>query len=139
MVYFSALLSDRFRKSNSCVSFARALYIIGPDQKIKGNRACKQCKDWFPDMTNLRTTQCKGCTKAAQFGKEGGRRQYCVDHKEEGMINLGSVKCECGKTANYGAAGGRRTHCAEHKTEGMVDKRTGKSKPEVVPRPAPSP
>lgn len=138
MVSFSALLSDLKAVFPSRVPFSS--HIIGPDQKIKGDRACKRCKDWFPAMTNLYQTRCKRCTKTAQFGnKEGGRRQYCADHKEEGMINLGSTKCECGKTANYGVVGGRRTHCAEHKTEGMIDKRTGKSNPGVVPRRAPSP
>lgn len=116
---------------------------IGPDGKIEGDRACKRCRIWYADMIDLNTTYCrerlsKGCKKTAQFGnKEDGRRHCCADHKEEGMINLRSTRCDCcGSTANYGIVGGPRTHCAKHKKDGMVDRRTGKSKSNVVARQA---
>ena len=58
------------------------------------------------------------------WGKDGGPREFCATHKEEGMVNLKNQSskrtCEdCGSTANYGLpAEGTKRWCAEAQQQG---------------------
>lgn len=39
-------------------------------------------------MINLTSNKCLNCDKFCTFGYPGGKKQCCVVHKREGMINL---------------------------------------------------
>jgi len=68
-----------------------------------------------------------GCTKDPGFGVEGtGTREFCSEHKGEGMVDLRikNSKCShhgCTKRASFGVE--KAEFCSEHKGGGMVNTR----------------
>ena len=56
-------------------------------------------------------------------GSKTGR--FCSEHKEEGMVNVKSMKCEhpgCMKEPCFNVPGSKTgILCSEHKEEGMVN------------------
>jgi hypothetical protein len=67
--------------------------------------------------------QFEGCIiKRAYFGFEGMNAMFCVNHKEDGMIDLKHPKCIC-KLArpSFGLEGGKATHCVNCKEDIMID------------------
>eukprot|EP00903_Cladosiphon_okamuranus_P020070 g18436.t1 len=68
-------------------------------------------------MIDTRHPVCKGerCTRQPSFGTEGDRRaSYCARHREPGMVNVTSRRCQmldCVRHPNFG----------EHRHMGMVD------------------
>jgi len=68
--------------------------------------------------------KCKeeGCNKQPTFGNEGGKTEYCAEHKKEGMIDVINKRCkDCNKIPGYGFEGGKAEYCADHKKERMIN------------------
>ena len=68
--------------------------------------------------------KCSKCTKQASYNFEGEKSPiFCVNHKEEGMIDVVSKKClKCSKQPNYNFEGEKKPiFCGKHKDEGMVN------------------
>ena len=66
----------------------------------------------------------KDCKKIAYFNIIGGKGKWCSAHKEPGMIDVKSKKCEhngCGKNPNYNIPSGKPKYCSEHKLPGMIN------------------
>lgn len=62
----------------------------------------------------------------ASYGIEGsGKRRFCSQHAEDGMVSLCAKTCTrrgCARIATFGVHGtGRVEACAEHAGESMVD------------------
>lgn len=76
-------------------------------------------------MINLNTPRCRGpeCYLTPYFGLPGATPTYCSKHKQEGMINLISKRCEdesCDRipSYNYDMVGAKAVYCNAHKAEG---------------------
>lgn len=63
------------------------------------------------------------CNKIPSFDLPGGKGKFCKEHKELGMIDVISRKCDndCGKQANYGYLGFKERYCSNHKKEDMIN------------------
>lgn len=64
------------------------------------------------------------CDKRPTFGYTGGKVQFCVTHKIDGMVDVIHKKCEhidCDKQPYYDFEDGKGRFCAKHKIDGMVD------------------
>ena len=77
-------------------------------------------------MQNVKTKRCEhtDCDRLPSYGLPGGKRQFCLKHKSEGMEDLASRRCAqvgCKKQSTYGEHGGRPKFCLTHKIDGMVD------------------
>ena len=76
-----------------------------------------------------RLTSCEhsGCTILNPvFGVEGGKARFCGTHKEAGMVDVKSKRCEhdgCTSQPVFGVEGGKACFCGAHKEAGMVDVR----------------
>ena len=59
-----------------------------------------------------------GCKTHPAYGPEGGKRAWCLEHKEAIHVNVVSKLCKspgCTTQPNYGAEGGKPEWCLEHK------------------------
>jgi hypothetical protein len=69
--------------------------------------------------------KCKfdNCIKSASFElKFGDSPSYCMDHKDDIMIDTKHKRClECDIMPSFGKEAGKATHCAEHKKDDMFD------------------
>ena len=79
-------------------------------------------------MVNVKEKWCilPGCTKRPSYGAAGiAKREFCSQHKEEGMVDLNSKICGhggCTKRSSFGVASStKKEFCAQHKKEGMVN------------------
>lgn len=76
------------------------------------------------DMIYHVTCRHQDCTKLPSYGQAGTKtREYCVEHKKDGMIFVGKRTCqgpECSKQPFYGFTK-PPLFCREHKEAGMVD------------------
>ena len=79
-------------------------------------------------MVNVSSKRClhHGCSKQPSFGLDGSyKREFCCEHKRDGMINIASKRClhhACSRVPSYGVDGSsKREFCSEHKRDGMVD------------------
>lgn len=77
-------------------------------------------KRWF---TGYKSHVCiaADCPKKATYNfREGQRRLFCLDHKQEGMVNVNSVKCTTckEKPARFNS---KAMYCRLHRGEDMVD------------------
>jgi len=64
------------------------------------------------------------CTKRPCFSFRGGKAEYCVRHKLEGMVDVSHQTCKdktCFRRPCFGRSGGKAEYCVEHKLEDMVD------------------
>ncbi len=82
-------------------------------------------------MVNLNSRGCKhpGCRLTPNFGLRGAGAVSCAKHKDAGMVNLVSKRCEadsCDRIPSYNwdAPGARAVFCNTHKAEGGRDGRT---------------
>lgn len=78
-------------------------------------------------MNNLNTSRCRGpeCYLTPYFGLSGATPTYCSKHKQEGMINVISKRCEdesCDRipSYNYDMVGAKAVYCNAHKAEGEL-------------------
>lgn len=67
-----------------------------------------------------------GCDNTPVYGVAGEKRvRYCLQHKEDGMTNVGTFEClqdGCDVTPPYGVPGTKRPlYCAKHKLLGQCD------------------
>lgn len=71
----------------------------------------------------------EGCDTGATFGFEGGKEEFCFDHKRLGMVDVRSQKCAvygCRKQPVFGVEGGKSEFCGDHKKPGMFDVKSQK-------------
>ena len=65
------------------------------------------------------------CPKRASFGIPGGPPVACTGHKEPGMVNVLSKRCDhpggCATIPTFGHPGGSAARCSAHKEPGMID------------------
>lgn len=61
-------------------------------------------------------TKCLKCNKQPNYGLPGDKKEYCLQHKKDGMINLAKYK-----QPTFGLPEGQREYCATHKKEEMVN------------------
>ena len=69
----------------------------------------------------------EGCSITALYNFKGERREYCNEHKKDGMINVKDKRCihpDCTKGRLYGRPNEYAIYCASHKLEGMYNKRS---------------
>ena len=91
-----------------------------PNQKSK--KFCSKHK--LPEMVDIVTKKCKCCSIISSYGYPNGLREYCADHKLDGMINKCSIICKydgCKFIAFFGSVNGEKEYCTKHKLEGMVN------------------
>ena len=78
-----------------------------------------------PGLVNVVCTKCKedGCMKQPCFNFPGKIAWFCVDHKDEGMVNLRERPCEkCSKKPFYNFPNMKKGRfCVSHKEEGLID------------------
>ena len=69
--------------------------------------------------------RCQHCPKQPSFNYEGESPKYCAEHKEEGMGDVRSKRCQhkgCLTHPNFNYEGETTPkYCAEHKEEGMIN------------------
>ncbi|CAM9302662.1 unnamed protein product [Ectocarpus sp. 13 AM-2016] len=104
-----------FRKpgGNSRIRFCAAHKPPGYEDYHKGARSCRAA----PGGSNA-------CNRNSSFGFKGGKRTSCAQHKQKGMINLNTPRCqgpECYLTPHFGLRGATPTYCSKHKQEGMIN------------------
>lgn len=82
-------------------------------------------KKWF---TAYKSHMCiaSGCAKQSTYNyRHGQRRLFCLDHKQEGMVNVNSIKCAVckEKPARFNSKEGypKPMYCKLHRTDDMVD------------------
>ena len=68
----------------------------------------------------------ENCTKSAGFNFPGkSKRIFCLTHKEDGMINVKSRKCQyldCKISRVFNFEGEKiPIYCSSHKEEGMIN------------------
>ena len=74
-----------------------------------------------------RKCEVRGCEKQPSWGTEVKVRRRCGKHREEGDVNVVSLRCpvclEEGKITQpaFGREGGKAERCGEHREEGDVD------------------
>ena len=75
----------------------------------------------------------KGCKTQPIYGIEGGKAEYCFEHKLDYMIDLKNRRCKhegCKTRPNFGIEGGKPEYCSEHKKDGMPNLNSPKCKHE---------
>lgn len=86
-------------------------------------------KDIYKAMPAVCSTLVEGkkCGKRAYFNEVGEKAKFCVDHKEESMINVTRVTCTfetngamCGKRAMFKSKENKSV-CGEHKDAESVN------------------
>ena len=99
----------------------------------KETKTCLKCRlkgkkeDSKPERRN-RHDQCEQCTKVSVFNLPGTKKgRFCNEHKEDGMINIISLKCNyesCQTQPCYNFLGILYPeYCAKHKLDNMVNVR----------------
>lgn len=65
------------------------------------------------------------CGKIASYSNEGGRPEFCNDHKEPGMVNVKNKSCQetnCKRSPSFGFPGTKKgIFCQDHKQENMIN------------------
>lgn len=94
-------------------------------------RTCLNCRtrgrknDSRPERKNR--YPCEKCSKHPYFNIPGQNKgRFCGEHKEEGMVNVLSIKCEhenCTSQPCFNFEGKLGRFCAKHRLEGMVNVR----------------
>jgi hypothetical protein len=70
----------------------------------------------------VRTCEATGCTTLSRnYDVPGGKGRFCASHKEPGMVDVKTPKCEeCDTSARYGLPGCKPARCAQHRLSGML-------------------
>lgn len=69
--------------------------------------------------------QHEGCEKSASFNLPGGSPRFCLNHKDERMINVKPKKCQhedCMINASFALPGQKARFCSSHSEYGMINK-----------------
>ena len=95
-----------------------------------GTRLWLSEREFHEYLVNLRktTSEIEGCWKHASFNKPGALTAIrCGDHKESGMVDVVSKKCQfegCGKQLLFNKPGALTAiRCGGHKKPGMINVR----------------
>lgn len=94
---------------------------------VKGEKPIRCRKHFLPGMIRVDGKNChyKSCDITASFGFPGEKIEFCVIHKEEGMVYRSTRKCsKCKEKPYYGHY--RAVHCLDHKTDDEIDVRIKK-------------
>ena len=71
-------------------------------------------------------TKCKEsrCLKKAYFDYNGGKGEYCGEHRKDDMIDVVHKRCgytDCRKHPTFGYTRGKSEYCADHRKDDMVN------------------